>query len=98
MSKHLGRRERWSQVDAKTHLANLGKVAYQEDGWYALFEFRVRIPQQEGQHLAEWQSHSKRLGPFKRPRNAMVALERELTVLRNRHGSDVLIGMETSHA
>ena len=34
------------------------------------------------------------LGPFKRPRNAMVELEREVTVLRNRHGADVQVGDE----
>ena len=38
-----------------------------------------------------WTEHRERLGPFKRPRNAMVALEREVTLLRNRHGKDILV-------
>ena len=39
-----------------------------------------------------WERHDERLGPFRRPRDAMVALEREVVLLRNRHGPDILFG------
>jgi hypothetical protein len=39
-------------------------------------------------------NYDRWLGPFRRPRNAMVELEREVTVLRNRHGEDVHVGDE----
>jgi hypothetical protein len=92
MSKHIGRKKRWTQVNARTYTAALGKVAYQQDAWYALLDYKTLLtPEKEG-GLPGWQSHSQRLGPYRRPRDAMVALEREVTFLRNRHGKDVLIG------
>jgi hypothetical protein len=42
--------------------------------------------------VPSWPRHSRRLGPFKRPRPAMVALEQEATFLKNRHGDSVLFG------
>jgi hypothetical protein len=92
MSKHISRKRRWAQVDAKTYTSALGKVCYQQDAWYALLEYRtLTAPAAEG-GLPTWLPHHHRLGPFKRPRNAMVALEREATVLRNRHGEGVVVG------
>jgi len=41
-----------------------------------------------------WTAQNLQLGPYKRPRNAMVALEREIAALQNRHGKNVLIGDE----
>lgn len=42
--------------------------------------------------MTVWIAHAQRLGPFKRPRYAMIGLEREATILRNRHESDLLFG------
>jgi len=42
--------------------------------------------------LPSWESHDLRLGPYKRPRDAMVALEREVTFLQNRHGEHLRVG------
>ena len=70
----------------------LGRVAYERDGWYALLDYRTRIPAEREAGLPSWQPHSRRLGPFKRPRNAMIALEQEATVLKNRHDDNVLFG------
>jgi hypothetical protein len=92
MSKHIGRKKRWTQVDARTHTSLLGKVAYQQDAWYALLDYKTLVPPEREGGLPGRQSHSQRLGPFRRPRDAMVALEREATVLKNRHGKDVLFG------
>jgi hypothetical protein len=92
MSKHVGRKQRWTQQDARTYSSMLGKVAYQEAAWYALLDYRTREPPEREGGLPAWRAHRQRLGPFKRPRNAMVALEREVTMLRNRHGPDVLVG------
>jgi hypothetical protein len=38
---------------------------------------------------SSWERHTDTLGPFKRPRNAMVEAERHATMLRNRHGERV---------
>jgi hypothetical protein len=90
MSKNAGRKKRWARQDAKTYSSPLGQVAYQQDAWYAILDYKTR-PSPQGARGA-WLTHNVRLGPFKRPRDAMVALEREATVLRNRHGEDVLFG------
>jgi hypothetical protein len=94
MSKHVGRKERWARLDAHTWSSRQGKAAYQQDGWYALLDYRILAPPQRPGGPPTWVAHARRLGPFKRPRDAMVALEREVTVLRNRHGKDVLFGDE----
>jgi hypothetical protein len=92
MSKHVGRKKRWTQVDAKTHTSGLGRVVYDRNAWFALLDFRTRMPPRQEGGVPEWLSDSRRLGPFKRPRDAMVALEREATFLKNRHREDILFG------
>ncbi len=83
-----------SQGDARTYLSRLGKVVYQQDAWYALLDYKTLAPPARPGGLPSWVKESRRLGPFKRPRNAMIALEREAVFLKNRHGKDVLIGEE----
>jgi hypothetical protein len=65
-----------------------------QGAWYSLLDYRTLVPPQRPGGLPRWETHALRLGPYKRPRNAMVALEREATFLKNRHGRDVLFGEE----
>jgi hypothetical protein len=92
MSKHVGRKQRWSQVDAKTYTSGQGTVAYQQDAWYALLRYKTLTPPENEAGLATWEPQAVRLGPFRRPRAAMVALEREATFLKNRHKDHILFG------
>jgi hypothetical protein len=94
MSKHVSRRDRWAQHGPNTHTSALGTVQYREDAWYARLVYRVREPARGEGELPAWVTRDRWLGPFRRPRNAMVELEREVTVLRNRHGDDVQVGDE----
>ena len=94
MSKHRSRKSRWTQKDAKAYVSALGPVVYREDAWYARLVYQVREAAELEGELPAWKQHDRWLGPFKRPRNAMVELEREATVLRNRHKEDVQIGDE----
>ena len=94
MSKHVGRKQRWTQRDAKTFVSSLGTVAYRQDAWYARLVYQVREQPTEERALPVWKRHDCWLGPFKRPRNAMVELEREATYLRNHHKDGVQIGEE----
>jgi hypothetical protein len=91
MSKHIGRKQRWNQDSPSQYCSSLGKVVYQERAWFAFLDYRLRA-EESAATMPTWVSHTLRLGPFKRPRNAMVALEREATILSNRHGKDVLFG------
>ena len=92
MSKHIGRKQRWTQDSARQYSSAQGKVVYQENAWYAILGYRTHAPQEGEAALSAWVPYTERLGPFKRPRNAMVALEREATALKNRHGKDILFG------
>jgi len=92
MTKHVGRSKRWTRVDAKRYSSRLGRVVYERNAWYALLDYRTLVPPGREGGLPSWQAHARRLGPFKRPRDAMVALEREATVLENRHGDGVRFG------
>jgi hypothetical protein len=90
MSKHVSRKERWTRETPSRYVSALGKVVYERRAWYGLLEYRLRA--EEATPLPAWVPHAQRLGPFKRPRNAMVALEREATLLKNRHGDGILLG------
>ena len=91
MSRHVSRKERWTRIDPTRHRSNLGEVVYEKNGWYAVLPYRTLSAPAEGALLA-WLHHRRRLGPFKRPRNAMVALEQEANVLKNRHGDNLVFG------
>lgn len=92
MSKHVGRKDRWEQRNAKTYVSELGPVEYRRGAWYARLQYRVRQESSEG-GLPAWVAYDRWLGPYKRPRDAMVALEREVTALRNRHAQEFEIGL-----
>ncbi len=92
MSKHVSRKERWTQETPGRYVSDVGAVVYEQRAWYALLDYHTRSPEETARPV--WVAHRLRLGPFKRPRNAMVALEREATVLKNRHGGDVLLNGE----
>ena len=92
MSKHLGRKQRWTQESASRYRSDLGDVIYERGAWYALLNYQTLLPGEHGHELAAWEVHRERLGPFKRPRNAMVALERDVTFLRNHHGANMRLG------
>ncbi len=92
MSKHVSRKERWNQEDRRTYRSEFGSVVYDRDGWYSHLDYRTLAAPEMPGGLPSWRPQHQRLGPFKRPRNAMVALEQEVTILRNRHGKDVLFG------
>ena len=85
MSKHISRKDRWTVDNATQYRSCLGKVVYARGAWFGLLEYQTLVPQANASGLPTWLSHTARLGPFKRPRNAMVAVEREATMLRNRH-------------
>jgi hypothetical protein len=92
MSKHVSRKERWTQESSTRYSSLLGTVVYRDRAWYASLDYKT-LSHDEHQ-MPVWTAHTMQLGPFKRPRNAMVALEREVTALQNRHGKNVLIGEE----
>jgi hypothetical protein len=92
MSRHISRKQRWTQQDARNYTSVLGRVVYEQNGWYSVLQYRLRVPPAQGQSASSWVARTERFGPFKRPRDAMVTLEREATALQNHHGENIVVG------
>jgi hypothetical protein len=92
MSKHISRKQRWTPDHARQYRSSLGKVVYEKGAWFGLLEYKIAVPLANESGLPTWLSRIVHLGPFKRPRNAMLAVEREATMLRNRHGEHIQLG------
>lgn len=64
----------------------MGRVYYRGGEWHAAVTYQV--PQKEGEAPASPQSWE--LGKFKRPRNAMMAVEDKAREIRRRYGEGVV--------
>ena len=94
MSRHIPRHERWQRHGPTEMRSTDGLVVrYLKGAWWADVSYKLRVAGPEGAP-SSWEAQADRLGPFKRPRNAMVEAERHVTMLRNRHGEDVTFGNE----
>src|SRR3954447_18241831 len=93
MSRHVPRRDRWEQHTPTEYTSGPGLRAYfQRGAWWAAVAYRVRPADTPPDALVTWQPQTDTLGPFKRPRNAMVEAERLPTFLERRHGDGVAWG------
>jgi hypothetical protein len=85
MSRHVPRHERWSKQGPNEYRSGSVVVRYDKGAWWALVSYRRR-----DEPAAEvWHEQTERLGPFKRPRNAMMAAEERVLLLGRRHGDNV---------
>ena len=82
MSRHVPRKDRWSRLGPNEHRSAEGRVYFRAGEWHAEVRYRVSDPEEvvPGE-LQTWEA-----ARFKRPRNAMIALEDKVTELRRRHG------------
>jgi len=86
MSRHIPRHDRWTSHGPTEHRAADGlRVFFERGAWWAEVTYRLRTADAPPEALPAWESHTDRLGPFKRPRNAMVEAERHATFLERRH-------------
>jgi hypothetical protein len=93
MSRHVPRHERWTSHGPTEHRSGPGLTVYFRRGaWWAEVAYRTLPDGVPVGPLAPWRPHTDVLGPFKRPRNAMVAAEQQATFLRRRHGDRVALG------
>jgi hypothetical protein len=84
MSRHVSRSERWASAGPGRYRCADGPAVRRFKGdWWADVAYLL-LEEAEGQPPA-WRPHTDTLGPFRRPRNAMVEAERHATALRNRH-------------
>jgi len=92
VSRHIPRHERWSKLGPAEYRSGGITVRYTEGAWWAWIVYRQREAGTPGDYLLPpWEDRCERIGPFKRPRNAMIAAEQHVTFLRRRHGEDVRV-------
>lgn len=93
MSKHVSRGERWVSRGPAEYAWSGVSVRPWRGAWWAFLSWSV-LPEPDTTAeppvgLPVPEHHERRLGPFKRPRNAMIAAEEEVTLLMRRHGDRV---------
>jgi hypothetical protein len=93
MSRHVARHERWDRLGTDQYRSLDGLIVRRRKGeWWAEVVYQLLVAAPPAGEAPGWEAHHERLGPFRRPRNAMVEAERHATLLRNRHGERVRFG------
>jgi hypothetical protein len=89
MSRHIPRHERWERHGPNEYHSGDAVVRFEKGAWWAVLSYR-RLPEGAAVNVPEaWEQHRDRLGPFKRPRNAMIAAEDRAVLLGRRHAGRV---------
>jgi hypothetical protein len=91
MSRHVPRHERWAKYGPNEYRSGSAVVRFEKGAWWALLTYRQLPDNVSPLDLDAWRDHSDRLGPFKRPRNAMIAAEDRAVLLKRRHGDRVVL-------
>jgi hypothetical protein len=91
MSKHSSRKSRWTQVNAKEYRALFGTVRYHAGAWEGVVRYDLWIDEPPDS-VGAWRSHQDVVaGRFKRPRNAMMAVEEQALQLQRAHQKRIRI-------
>jgi hypothetical protein len=79
MSRHSTRKERWTQVNAKEYRALFGNVRYRAGAWEGTVTYQAWVEE-------AWHAEESSAGRFKRPRNAMIAVEEKARTIARQQG------------
>jgi len=90
MTTCIRRKHRWTPENARQYTSRLGRVVYAKGAWFGLLGYKTLVLPVHERGLATWLFHVAHLGPFQRPYNAMIAVERKATNLRNQLGEQIL--------
>ena len=92
MSRHIPRHARWNRLGPNEYRSGDANVRFERGAWWAVLSYR-QLPEDAPMTSPEaaWERHADRLGPFKRPRNAMIAAEDRALILKRRHADRVQI-------
>jgi hypothetical protein len=89
MSRHIPRHARWNRQGPNEYRSGDAVVRFEKGAWWAVLSYR-QLPEEAAVNDPDgWELHSDRLGPFKRPRNAMIAAEDRAVILKRRHADRV---------
>lgn len=92
MSKHVPRHARWSRHGPNEYASGAATVRYEKGAWWAWVTYQQLREDGPVEEVMAWEAHHDRLGPFKRPRNAMMAAEERMLLLQRRQGDRVQFG------
>jgi hypothetical protein len=81
MTRHISRRQRWQKLGPAEYRCGGAVVRPFRGGWYAWVSYRLPDPQTPPGRPPAWQARQDRLGPYRRPRNAMIAAEQHVLQL-----------------
>src|ERR1700722_6623326 len=91
MSRHIPRHQRWNKLGPNEYRSGDAAGRFDKGAWWAVLSYRMLPADAEFTDPQAWQDRSERLGPFKRPRNAMIAVEDYAVLLARRHADRVRI-------
>ncbi len=89
MSKHVPRHKRWEKRGPAEYVWHGAVVRPFRGAWWTHLAYEVLPESAPGDGPPSWRPQDERLGPFKRPRNAMVAAEEQMRFLGRRFGERV---------
>jgi hypothetical protein len=90
VSRHTSRKERWTKVSAKEYRAAFGLVRYRAGAW----EGTVVYESWREDHTPAWMNEEVFAGRFKRPRNAMIAVEDKAREILRRNLDKVKVAID----
>jgi hypothetical protein len=86
MSRHVPRKDRWVSHGPNEFHGEDGRVFFKAGRWHAELHYRLFDPET----LLPGEPQAWIAGGFRRPRNAMIALEDRATELKRRHGPHIV--------
>jgi hypothetical protein len=90
MSKHTPRASRWTQLNAKEYRSAFGTVCYRRGAWEGTVVYELW---QETPGECHWLAQSCDAGRYKRPRNAMMAVEEKARRIKTEFRDRVRMGL-----
>ncbi len=94
MSKHTPRKARWTQVNSKEYRSAFGVVRYHARAWEGTVLYEMRAPHASDETVVSWRGESATAGRFKRPRNAMMAVEDKAREIRRLYQEQARVAFE----
>ena len=92
MSKHQSRRNRWVKTSDLRYSGANGYVELNREGmWDAVVTYQTRRPLQETPINRPWRTVKHYLNEYKRAREAMMAVEDKIKVLKKENNLDVIL-------
>jgi hypothetical protein len=92
MSKHIPRKARWTQISSKEYRSAFGVVHYHAGAWEGTLQYELRDTLDDT--MESWRPANESAGRFKRPRNAMMAVEDKAREIRRRYHNQARVTFE----